>query len=420
MVGPAVSIDIDISAIQNIAENGSTFILNNGDIVSRYSHQWNNWEIFRDEYIDAVQTVTGPLDVQLPSNANISNISVYVNGSVALTGTYSLNNEIITIGNVISGHAVTVIVRAYSPTADDLEFDPAVEDDPLIQRQFKIDYPHVAIPIRDSIGTVVTMKYFFWVKNRSTISTKKKSSVKAIEQQLRSGPSQYLLFQNTQVSNTGYYFDSLIISGLSYLVSKDDTFKLRFTRDYTLRDDPEGLNLKDTHTEWKLIRQNQRTKIPEKLWLKVIDTACGSDIAGNILPSSRRAAYDERNSASTRFGFGPEQILAEPEIVKSTIVYTILNTKLTESSNGVEYPDYMSFLDFSEMDTWFATTDSTRSLLTLIWNRAKVSQINELFFAVLEDIAAANYGLTDIFKTSRLSVQSTRNIETVAYTPTYD
>jgi hypothetical protein len=80
----------------------------------------------------------------------------------------------------------------------------------------------------------------------------------------------------------------------------------------------------------------------------------------------------------------------------------------------------MSFLDFSEMDTWFATTDSTRSLLTLIWNRAKVSQINELFFAVLEDIAAANYGLTDIFKTSRLSVQSTRNIETVAYTPTYD
>lgn len=215
-------------------------------------------------------------------------------------------------------------------------------------------------------------------------------------------------------------YDAITISGLSYIVSKDDTFKLRFTRDFTLRDDPEQLDLKDTHAEWTLIRPGQRTKIPEDLWNKMVNSACGQDAAGNALPSPQRLAYDERNGTRTQFGFNPDQVLAPSELIKSTLQFTILNTKLVDDTGIVPVPDYMLFLDFNESDTWFSTADSTRSTLTRIWNEGKVSQINELFFAVLEDILASNYEMTDLFKTSRLSAYSIKVVHPSPIVPTYE
>lgn len=215
-------------------------------------------------------------------------------------------------------------------------------------------------------------------------------------------------------------YDAITISGLSYVVTKDDTFKLRFTRNFTLRDDPQDLDLKDTHVEWMLIRPGQRTTIPEALWEKMVNSACGADAAGNTLPAPRRVAYDERNGTRTQFGFGADQVLAPTELIKSTLLFTILNTQLVDDSGSIPVPDYMTFLDFSESDTWFETAESTRNTLTRIWNEGKVSQINELFFAVLEDILAANYELTDIFKTSRLSAYSIKVVRSSPIVPTYE
>ena len=53
-------------------------------------------------------------------------------------------------------------------------------------------------------------------------------------------------------------------------------------------------------------------------------------------------------------------------------------------------------------------------------NEAKVSQINELFFAVLNDICSANYEMTDIFKTSRLSAYSIKVVPTIPTVPVYE
>lgn len=215
-------------------------------------------------------------------------------------------------------------------------------------------------------------------------------------------------------------YDAITISGLSYVVTKDDTFKLRFTRNFTLRDDPQDLDLKDTHVEWTLIRPGQRTKIPEALWEKMVNSACGVDGAGNALPAPRRVAYDERNGTRTQFGFGADQVLAPSELIKSTLLFTILNTKLVDDSGSIPVPDYMTFLDFSQSDMWFESAESTRNTLTRIWNEGKVSQINELFFAVLEDILAANYELTDLFKTSRLSAYSIKVVRSSPIVPTYE
>jgi len=217
-----------------------------------------------------------------------------------------------------------------------------------------------------------------------------------------------------------FKYDAITVSGLSYVVTKDNTFKLRFTRDFTLRDDPNQLDLKDTHVEWSLIRPGQRSKIPEELWTKLVNAACGQDAAGNPLPSAQRIAYDSRNGTSTRYGFGVDQVLAPTDLVKSTLLFTILNTKLVDDTGSIPVPDYMTFLDFTQSDTWFATAESTRNVLTRIWNEGKVSQINELFFAVMEDILASNYEMTDLFKTSRLSAYSIKVVRPSPIVPTYE
>jgi hypothetical protein len=208
-------------------------------------------------------------------------------------------------------------------------------------------------------------------------------------------------------------------------VAKDDTFKLRFTRDFILRDDPQNLDLKDTHTAWKLIRPGQRTAIPETLWQKLTDSVAGQDAGGNAVPALRRVLYDERNGTSTQFGFGPEQILAPQGLLKSSITYTVLNTQLVNTSvpasaDGTYPVDFITSLDFSQSDSWFSTPTSARETMTTIWNTAKPSQINEIFFAALNDILASNYELTDIFKTSRLSAYSIKVIATSPATAAYE
>jgi hypothetical protein len=192
-----------------------------------------------------------------------------------------------------------------------------------------------------------------------------------------------------------------------------------------LRDDPEQLDLKDTHTEWTLLRPGQRVRIPETLWQKLTDSMAGEDAAGNAVPSLRRVLYDERHGTETQFGFTSEQTLAPSDLLISTVTYTIVNTQLVNTSvppdvDGVYPPDFIDFLDPSQSDDWFATPAATRQTMTDIWTSAKPSQINEIFFSALNDMLANNFELTDIFKTSRLSAYSIKVVSSAAVAPLYE
>jgi hypothetical protein len=422
MVGPLLPLDPTITQIQEAAE-GASFLLNNGVTIQRYGTSWGEWTELETRKLRQVATSTGDLSFELGEAVSPDRLSVYVNGVAQLTGTFGLDGTTLTVFGVPSGHLVVAVVRPYSPTPEELEFDPEIEDDLLVQRQYKVDYQYVELPIRDAGGAIISTKYFFWVKNRSSVARRKKLSVKAIAQQLTTGPAQYMTFQNIQESSPSagdWFYDAITVSGLSYVVTKDDTFKLRFTRNFTLRDDPNELDLKNVHAEWALIRPGQRVRIPEDLWNKLVNAACGQDPAGNPLPSPRRVSYDERNGRSTQFGFGPEQILAPSDLVKSTLQYTILNTTLIDDGGAVPVPDYMLFLDFNQSDQWFSTPENARATMTKIWNEGKVAQINELFFAVLNEIAAAQYEMTDLFKTSRLSAYSIKIVQNNPVEPTYE
>lgn len=450
--GDYASIDGNFDEIQNaVAYALKPLTLKNGVAVNRYETTWADWTTLKNEVLtfpkndELLYEAARDGDVvTFTNNVNFeaTSTSVYVNGIAQLKASFTLSGKQLSVKGVRDSSKVTVIIRKYEPTIKELAFDPAVADDLSFQRQYKRDYEYVSLPVRDSEGSLSSTIYFFWVKNKTTPALGKKQSVQAVAQQLREGPANFLTFQNllferdgdgtetidpANESATGPYrnyrnfrYDAIAISGLSYVVTKDDAFKLRFTRNFTLRDDPEELNLKNVHTEWALMRPGQKIRVPESLWLKLTDSVVGEDIGGNVIPAIRRVLYDERNNTRTQFGFGSEQTLAPAELLRSSIIDSIVNTKLLDESSTTPIPDYITFLDFDRSDEWFATPAAARQTMTAIWNQAKVAQINEVFFAALNDVLASNYELSDIFKTSRISAYSIKVVNSAPIAPTFE
>jgi hypothetical protein len=413
-----------------LAFESAPLTLNDGTIVHRYSTAWADWSQLADTKYRTVTVLGGTVTFVHTENIDPIRATVYVNGLAQLKAAYSISGTNLQVFNVLPGQTVDVIIRKYSPSSDELSFNPDVKENLQFQQQYKLDYEYVSITTRDSEGAPSTVYYYFWVKNRSVIAQNKKLSVQAIVQELRDGPPSYLTFQTLDagmigsgISSDPYRYDAITISGLSYLVTKDDTFKLRFTRNFILRVDEVdvyGSELKNTHTEWGLIRPGQKYKIPESLWNKLVDSMAGEDSAGNAVPSLRRVLYDERNGSFTQFGFEAEQTLAPSGLLTASVEFTALNTKLVDTSGAVPVPDFISVLDFNASDSWFNTPANVRATMNSIWNGAKVAQINEIFFAALEDILASNLELTDIFKTSRLSAYSIRTVTPTSSVPTYE
>jgi hypothetical protein len=416
-----------------VAYVAAPLTMNDGTAIARYSTSWGDWEVLSDVVYATTATATGPI-VQLHTEAiDGDRATVYVNGIAQLKAAYTIDASALTVLSVTAGSKVRIIIRKFNPSDEQLAFNPDTADDLTFQQHYKQDYEYVTLPQRDSDGSFGAPLYYFWVKGRSVVARGKKLSVQAVAQQLRDGPPSYLTFQprsgllpaESEMLGSGaasdpYRYDAITISGLSYVVTKDNTFKLRFTRNFVLRDEPEELNLKNVHTEWGLIRPAQKVRVPEQLWNKLVDSMAGENAAGDALPALRRVLYDERNGSNTRFGFGPEQTLAPAGLLRSSVEYTVLNTRLIDTSGPSPVSDFITFLDFNQSDDWFSTAATTRQTMTAIWTNAKVSQINEIFFAALEDVLASNLELSDIFKTSRLSAYSIKVVSPVVSVPTYE
>jgi hypothetical protein len=150
--------------------------------------------------------------------------------------------------------------------------------------------------------------------------------------------------------------------------------------------------------------------VPLNLWNKLVDSACGQDISGNLLPFERLKEYDERMGTSHRIGLGDGQILAEQARIVEAVKFTILNTSVTTTFRGQKVPEFIHFLNINEIDKYFDTAESTRQILDRIWQEAKPKQVNEIFFAVMHDALANNLEFKDVFKTSRLSLHSIKTV----------
>ena len=80
--------------------------------------------------------------------------------------------------------------------------------------------------------------------------------------------------------------------------------------------------------------------------------------------------------------------------------------------NGTLVPDYISYpgFDASQLDVYLSSKETIRKFMTDLWRFAKPAQINEIFFAILQDSAAKNQEMTDFFKTSFISLSDVRTI----------
>lgn len=398
------------SLVADIVEYASkTLSLNDGTKVEYYSSTWTDWTPLDAERHSTFGQGT---QVQFTFNETLaaSRLAVYIDGLTQLTSYYTIDalTNIVTIPVVEPGHEAVAILSSYEPTSSELTFDPSVDDNFSIQVQYKVDYQYVTKNIRDSSGNITGQRYFFWVENKTVPAVGKNLNIQQAQILLTNGPSTYLTFQKLIPAGGGLpaRYKGVTIAGLNLLVLKDNTYKLRFTRDFILRDDPNDIQLKNVHTEWLLIRPNQTNLIPTKLWNKLVDSACGTDVLGNTLPSLKLRLYDERNGTQVQFGFGANQVLAPRELIVASLTATIENPKTYVYVNGINTPAVIQGLDYTNSAAWFSDAVTTRKTLELIWKSASPKQVNELFFEVLNDALANNYEFTDIFKTSRISAHS--------------
>jgi hypothetical protein len=261
--------------------------------------------------------------------------------------------------------------------------------------------------------------YYFWVKNKVAPAIGNQMGVKQISNLLKTHDDSYAVPQvfkfYNQIDARPNRYALLSLKNLSRYVKVEDTYKLRLTRNPTLRDDDQNIDLKNTHVEWKLLRQFQPTRLPRELWDLLTDTLAGETALGELLPFEPLKSYDERNDTTVRYGFLPkQQVLTDAETAKATFKYTVLNTRVDKYvddkyvSDPISYPGF----DINQLDEYLSTPENIRIFMSDLWRYAKPKQINEIFFAVLQDAAASNLELTDFFKTSFISLNEVRTIDT--------
>lgn len=427
--GDDVIVDISPDVIAEIQKPNNKWTMPNGEVIEKYVSTWSDWEKMNNVTADAVSDGLpgASFDIQTDDFEIVaSRLSVYANGTQINPNDIRVDLKTVTIINAYpEGTHFHMLYRMYRPAEQELSFDPAVKDNFSILSRYRADYQYTVKAVRNSAGNIVGNRYYFWVKNKSTVKAGKAMSLKNAAKILQFGESEFILFSRMVQdanSHSGASYDSCAIRGLNNIVTQNDTYKLRFLRDFSLRDDPQELKLKNKHTEWTIIRERQSVKIPQKLWTALTNSVCAMDAAGNALPSQVRINYDAKYGTRTRYGFNPGQIMVEASLAMATVIYTILNTALTVDIGVAEITDYITFFDIDASSTpeqiqqrWFSDPETARNTMNRIFETARSTQVNEIFFAVMNDALSNNYEFTDLFKTSMIMVNSSSVIEQNRY-----
>jgi hypothetical protein len=286
----------------------------------------------------------------------------------------------------------------------------------LTVNQYKVDRPYVVETRRGTGNGLTVTNYYFWVKNKTTPAASKKLGVKQLASLLTHPNDVYCVPQvlkyASQVDERPNRYALISIENLGLYVRADDTYKIRFKNNPHLRQSDGDLDLKNVHEEWVLIRPQQPQRIPQKLWDLATDTVVGVNQIGEALPNSSLALYDQKTGGSASYGPRRGQILTDTLAARAAIKYTILNTRVMKYVDDELLPDYIEYagFDVSALDARLATAAGARELMAELWRFAKPKQVNELFFALLEDGIAKNLQMPDFFKTSYVAVNDIRTV----------
>lgn len=396
-----------------------------GNVYKKFVYSWGEWNLLRD--IVKEIKIKGKTDTLKISFGDInhvdvkSRIYVYINGMFIMPGLYDVTTDFVDLTRLLNdiddGSNVRIVLKKIIPSDAQLNFNPDVNDtDATLLTQYKYDYQYSSKIVYNSNGEIEKTLYYFWVSNKIVPFGEKKLSLQNAVDALTYNKEPFGILQivdDTNVPNFAY--NSFIAANILNYVRMDNTYKLRFTKNFILRDDPREQNLKNVHAEWILIKQSQKTKIPEKLWNLITNAICGENILGERLPAKYRVDYDDRHGTKTRYGFGKDQIFVSTDLARSTLLYTILNTQVmidNMSNGGTRLPSMISFpgFDINNLNIYFSDAKSLRVFMTNIWNNSNPENINEIFFNILHDAISENYEMTDIMKTSFISIHSIKII----------
>lgn len=409
-----------------------------GEDWNSYRSLWSPWRevvdrvteqrYFPEEHTDSVDNFLDTFDLgdQWRRVELFDHVTVYINRVRVAKTRWTLTRDVnpklrMLVDKLIKpGDIVRVQVDAYRATVEELEFDPSIDDsDPYKLTQWKYDYQFATSATRGVTGGQGSPDYFFWVKNKESAGAGKSMSVASITQKLRWHDGAFAVPQAfkyyNQLDGRPNRYALLSVRQLHRYVRLSNSYKMRLTRNATLRENDHNITLKNVHTEWKLLRQYQTEKVPQRLWNILTDGLAGQTELGQPLPYTGRESYDLRTGGRSRYGFvEQQQLFADPVLGRATVKHTLQNTGVTKYVNGVATPDFVNFSGFNmdRLDTYLSTPDAIRKFMSDLWRYAKPKQVNEVFFAVLEDVIAVNYELTDMFKTSLIALNDIRTINT--------
>lgn len=399
--------------------------LSDGTVIAKYTYSWSTYskiedQYFRRKYLGDVNVYDLGFDLTGLENR----LEYYENGfrkNFSLSATGIIPNPMDTGGGQYPaiGTYITIILRGITPTTKQLSWDPAVSDpDPSITRMYKYDYRYSYDVAYNLDGTIKEVAYYFWVKNNPYKYGKKEISIKNIANALIQKNDPFIgLYDYANIDfDLGYpeRYRSFFVKKLNQYVKNDNRFKLRLTRDFVLRNTYEDMNLKNHHAEWVLLRRFQKSRLPRILWDRLTDTLCARTSTGLNLPYDNIASYDLIHGTKHSFGVGEGQVMTDVETAKQIIIYTIRNTELRKTvfskSGNIVTPDYINFDGFNmnNLELYLANEISIRKFMYSLWTLANPDQINEIFFAVLDDSLKKNLEYKDIFKTSKISLHSVK------------
>ena len=412
-------------------EQRAPLLMRDGTKVLGFQSVWTSWEMLQPTVREGCYfTKTGRNHVatcneMFSFDGVQSNFKVYVNGRKTNYFTTGPNGTKTVVypdaAKLKKGDFVRVTLQAYVPTADDLKYDPTdPAADPTVMNMYKVNMPCSVFYDRNEHGRVNKTRYYFWVKNKDSAIYGKNNSVKRVTELLHEHDDMYcvpqiLKFYN-QIDGRPNRYAMLSIKNLARYVRKSADYKLRIRGVASMRNDDNNMQLKNIHEEWMVIRPYQTTRLPKELWDRLTDTLCGETVFGQVLPYVPYAGYDERNphAPSAGYGVGVGQLLTDPKNARQTVKATILNTRVTkyDETTGEIMADPINFtsFDINKLDTYLGSSDAIRAFMGDLWRKAKPKQINELFFAVLEDTLAKTKELSGIFKTSFISLNEVRTV----------
>lgn len=399
----------------------------------QYEERWLPWKLLEPRITELTyntsvnfthaQTMEA-LGFDTISEVDAGRIMLFINGVRVVRNTRILNGAsgyyvYVPQAGIAQGSRLRAELPFKIPTGEELKLVlEGTNADPTKLVEFKHDTPYVMHEERNEFGRVSKTTYYYWVKHKEAAAPGKTLSVKLAAQQLTTHPGPYavpqVLKRFNQLDGRPNRYALLTLTGLTRFVRKDDSYKLRITENGSMRDDDHDTTLRTTHSEWKLIRKNQPTKIPKELWDKLVDTLCGETATGQALPFMTYTEYDSRNGTTSRIGLKQGQVLADIGQAIATLTGTLRNTQVVtydETANAfISSPIEFAGYDLLKLDTYLESPTSIREFMANLWNKAAPRNINELFFAVLDDSLAASYELADVMKTSYVTLDEVRTV----------